>query len=153
MGAPLHGHLVSGHLDTTATVLSVQGQAGQKQGPDPETAAPCTRVHILLPASDRDLLIPKGSLTVQGVSLTINGLSENPEEFCGSPAKLASLPVDPDSFAHHGVQVSLSLIPTTLAKTTLGSLVVGQRVNIEYDLLGKYFRRALQCSAYSGANL
>ncbi|HEX9656775.1 MAG TPA: riboflavin synthase [Bacteroidota bacterium] len=96
----LGGHLVSGHVDTTGVVDSLE---------DMESSL---LVAVSFPPEFTRYCIPVGSITVDGVSLTIASLKEN--------------------------QFVVSLIPHTLGNTTLGALVVGSRVNLEFDLVGKY---------------
>jgi riboflavin synthase len=106
LGGALGGHLVLGHVDGTATVEAVTRV---------ESTA---RVRITL--GDRGLgalLIPQGSVAVDGVSLTVAALGDAAFE--------------------------VMLIPHTLAATTLGRLAAGQAVNIETDVIGKYVQRSL----------
>lgn len=103
-GDRLGGHLVQGHVDGVAEVARVE-QAGDAR-----------LVELALPAGLAELMVPHGSITVDGVSLTVNAL----------PA--------PD-------RVELSLIEYTLRHTTLGDRVVGDRVHVEGDVIGKYVRR------------
>jgi len=105
-GGALGGHLVLGHVDAVGTVEAVTRV---------ESTA---RVRIAL--GDRSLaplLIPQGSVAVDGVSLTVAALARTTFE--------------------------VMLIPHTLAATTLGALVAGQAVNIETDVIGKYVVRSL----------
>ena len=102
----LGGHLVQGHVDGTGQVLVIE--------PDPYW----TLMRISLPAGLGRYVVEKGSITVDGVSLTV---------VC----------VDDDGF-------SVSLIPTTLAETTLGSRRVGDTVNLEVDAIAKYVERLMQ---------
>jgi riboflavin synthase len=105
-GAALGGHLVLGHVDGVATVEAVTRV---------ESTA---RVRITLPGKDwAPLLVPKGSVAVDGVSLTVAS-------------------VDGEAF-------ELMIIPHTLAATTFALLKPGQRVNIETDVIGKYVVRWL----------
>ena len=99
----LGGHFVQGHVDGTATVKAIE-QDGE-----------WTTMWFNLPNTLARQLVPKGSITVDGVSLTV---------------------VDalPDSF-------SIALIPHTLQVTTLGTRQTGDMVNIETDILGKYVRQ------------
>jgi riboflavin synthase len=106
------GHLVLGHVDGVASVIDVDMQGDARL------------VNVLLPDGLQELMIPHGSLTIDGVSLTVNDL----------PA--------PDV-------VQLSLIEYTLAHTTLGNLRAGQRVHVEGDVIGKYVRRML--APYQGS--
>ncbi len=96
----LSGHLVTGHIDATARVLkSVRRGAGK-------------RLTISSPPALRPYFIPKGSVAVNGISLTVAALR-------------------PSSF-------EVEIIPLTLEKTNLAGLRPGDRVNLECDILGKY---------------
>lgn len=106
LGGRLGGHLVSGHIDATGTLTQRY----------PEGNAIILRFKI--PAELIRYLIPKGSIAVDGVSLTVAGL-------------------DPGGF-------SVSLIPLTAERTTLGRRKIGAAVNIEVDLIGKYVEKLLQ---------
>ena len=106
LGGRLGGHLVQGHVDGTAAVLAR----------DP--AEHWDVVRIALPAELSRYLVLKGSITVDGVSLTVAGLGA-------------------DFF-------EVSLIPTTLAATTLGRAAVGTIVNLEADVIAKYVERLLR---------
>jgi riboflavin synthase len=98
----LGGHLVQGHVDGTGTLLA-RNAGGE--------------VRIGLPAGLSRYLVEKGSITVDGVSLTV-------------------VEAGADSF-------TVALIPTTLAVTTLGRTPVGGRVNLEVDVVAKYVERLL----------
>ncbi|MDA8198499.1 MAG: riboflavin synthase [Thermaerobacter sp.] len=102
LGDRLGGHVVTGHVDAVAVVLDLRrlGDGDAMQ------------VECALPASGRQLVVDKGAITVNGVSLTVTGLT-------------------PRGF-------TVALIPHTRSHTTLGQLTLGQRVNLEYDLMGKY---------------
>jgi riboflavin synthase len=105
-GSAVGGHLVLGHVDGTGTVEDVTRV---------ESTA---RVRIALPGPAlAPLLIPQGSVAVDGVSLTIAALAV--------------------------VTFEVMVIPHTLAVTTLGRLRVGQAVNVETDVIGKYLQRSL----------
>jgi len=113
VAARLGGHIVSGHVDGVGEVLDLS----------PEPGAYVLRVAA--PVALAPHLVPKGSVTVDGVSLTLVDV--------GGPGGTR-----PDWPAHH---FSLWLIPHTLAVTTLGELEPGSRVNVESDLLAKYVER------------
>ncbi|QKW18490.1 riboflavin synthase [Kitasatospora sp. NA04385] len=116
LGARLGGHLVQGHVDATGTLLS--------RAPGDLDADGAPRWEVLrfsLPQPIARYLVEKGSITVDGVSLTVVE---------------AAL----DSF-------TVSLIPATLALTTLGAKQVGEPVNLEVDVLAKYVERLLDTRA------
>ncbi len=100
----LGGHLVQGHVDGVAVVEKVE-QRGDAWLYD-----------LRVPAEVWDVSIPHGSITVDGVSLTVNALPARP-------------------------LVQVSLIPFTRAHTTLGRLRLGDQVHVEGDVLGKYVRQ------------
>ena len=102
----LDGHIVQGHVDTTGTVRALQ-----RSGDDVRLEVGCT-------PGFAELLVEKGSVTIDGVSLTVVGVAE-------------------DAF-------DVALIPHTLAVTTLGRLETGDPVNLEADVLGKYVKRYLE---------
>ncbi|GAA1107607.1 MULTISPECIES: riboflavin synthase [Kitasatospora] len=112
LGARLGGHLVQGHVDATGELLSrAPGDLDADGNPRWEV------LRFSLPQSITRYLVEKGSITVDGVSLTVVD---------------AAL----DSF-------SVSLIPATLELTTLGTKAVGDPVNLEVDVLAKYVERLL----------
>jgi riboflavin synthase len=100
----LGGHIVQGHIDGVAAVERADSRAD------------AWLVDLRVPAAVREVSILHGSITVDGVSMTINGLPA-PE------------------------LVQISLIPFTRAHTTLGGLQAGDRVHVEGDVLGKYVRQ------------
>ena len=102
----LGGHIVQGHVDGTGEVLDVTEDGFAK------------RVRIGLPAGLERYVIEHGSITLDGVSLTVAGLE--------------------------GSAVEVSLIPETLERTTLGEATPGRRLNVEVDLLARYAERLLQ---------
>ena len=103
VGDELGGHIVSGHVDGMGEVLSVESEGGSH------------RVRIRAPRPLHRLIAPKGSITVEGVSLTVND-------------------VEDDVFG-------VNLIPHTWDVTTLGELEPGARVNLEIDMLARYLAR------------
>ena len=105
VGDRLGGHLVSGHVDGVGDVLAVESLAAQ------------TNLKLRLPPSVAQFTIPKGSITVDGVSLTLAELRD--------------------------AEVTLCLIPHTLQATTLGALRVGDKVHLEADQVGKWMARLL----------
>ncbi|MDH6114447.1 riboflavin synthase [Kitasatospora sp. MAP12-15] len=112
LGARLGGHLVQGHVDATGTLLSrAPGELDAEGKPRWEV------LRFTLPQSIARYLVDKGSITVDGISLTV-------------------VEAAADSF-------TVSLIPATLALTTLGAKAVGDPVNLEVDVLAKYVERLL----------
>ena len=102
----LGGHIVQGHIDGTSTLLSIeQGSAWRV-------------LRFSLSADAAPLVVRKGSIAVDGVSLTVSAVGDDWFE--------------------------VSLIPETLAVTTLGSTDVGDRVNIETDILARHVARLMQ---------
>jgi riboflavin synthase len=105
----LGGHMVSGHVDGLGTVshFAPVGESWE--------------LRILTPVELARFIAYKGSITVNGVSLTVNRVNDVAE----------------------GCELSINLIPHTLANTTLGELKAGQRVNLEIDLIARYVERML----------
>ena len=103
VGDELGGHIVSGHVDGVGEVISVEPEGGSH------------RVKIRVPRPLHRFIAPKGSITVDGVSLTVNE-------------------VDDDVFG-------VNLIPHTWDVTTLGRLKSGAKVNLEIDMLARYLAR------------
>ena len=118
VGDRLGGHIVQGHVDATARVLEVdEGSAWR-------------RVRFALPDDLSALLVDKGSVTLEGVSLTVSGIS--------------------DPGAAEG-WFEVSLIPETLAATTLGAKVPGDAVNVETDVLARHVLRMRAVDAAAAA--
>jgi len=107
LGDELGGHIVTGHVDGIAEVLDVT--------PDGESH----RIGFAVPAALAPFIAPKGSITIDGVSLTVNGVEDD-----GATTRFW-----------------VNLIPHTQAVTTLGGLAAGQAVNIEIDVLARYLQR------------
>ncbi|MFG0260229.1 MAG: riboflavin synthase [Phycisphaerales bacterium JB041] len=105
---PMDGHVVQGHVEGVGEVTGL-------------TTGGEWRIRIAPPADLMPCLVPKGSVTVDGVSLTIAAVE--PGGGAGSPGS--------------GGWFEVALIPTTLDLTTLGSLAVGSRVNLETDVLAR----------------
>jgi riboflavin synthase len=101
-GEPMGGHVVQGHVDGTGKVRSVDGDL----------------VWLDVPAEVLRYCVEKGSIAVDGVSLTVAGLDDS--------------------------GIAVALVPHTLAETTLGSLAPGDDVNLEADILAKYVERLIR---------
>jgi riboflavin synthase len=108
-GSPLGGHVVQGHVDATATVVSFDPLAG-----NPDTTD--WRLTLELPAVLAAAVVSQGSITVDGISLTV--------------AKVRP--------AQDRIFVEIAIIPHTCAATNLRALAPGSSVNIETDVLAKY---------------
>ena len=115
-GSPLGGHLVQGHVDGVGAVIAV------KQEQDARL------IDIQVPAEIERVSIPLGSITVDGVSLTVNAM----------PGQ--------------GI-IQVALVPYTVEHTTLGQLAEGTRVHLEGDVIGKYVRAFLERSQDSGLRI
>jgi len=107
----LGGHLVQGHVDATATIIA-RTQAGLWE-----------QVRISLPGTISRYVVEKGSIAVDGISLTVSALSP---------------PEDKEAWFEVG------LIPETLKRTTLGTRPPGDTVNLEVDVIAKYVERLLR---------
>ncbi len=103
----LGGHLMTGHVDGVGTVTRFDAVAGDAEG--------SFRLEIAAPDELARFIAPKGSIAVQGVSLTVNGVT--------------------------GSRFHVNLVPHTLAVTTLAALTAGARVNLEVDLVARYLAR------------
>jgi riboflavin synthase len=115
----LGGHLVQGHVDGVGTVLE------RTPGEHWEI------VRVSLPTELSRYLVEKGSITIDGISLTVVGVHD------------AGAPAGPDDPAE-GASFSVSLIPETLRRTTLGSAAPGTTVNLEVDVIAKYVERLVR---------
>lgn len=111
LGDELGGHIVTGHVDGIGQLVSV--------APDGESR----KIVVSAPAALAPFIAPKGSVTIDGVSLTVNDVSDQ---------------------ADGTAQFAINLIPHTQSVTTLGALAVGQTVNIEIDVLARYLQRMEQ---------
>jgi riboflavin synthase len=102
LGARMGGHLVQGHVDTVGTLISIK------------TEGDFAVYRWSFPAEYADLIVNKGSIAIDGVSLTI---------------------VDPDAESF-----GAALIPETLRRTNIGNARIGDKVNLEFDMIAKYVR-------------
>jgi riboflavin synthase len=108
LGDELGGHIVTGHVDAVGEVVIAQEVGGS------------TRLVIRAPSEIAPYLAPKGSVTVDGVSLTVNEVSDQSDGSC---------------------DLTLNIIPHTGQVTTLGRLAAGCAVNLEIDVLARYLKR------------
>jgi len=109
MGDALGGHLVSGHVDGVAEVVSFD-RVGESH-----------RLVVRLPVEFARYFAYKGSIALDGVSLTVNRVNDTAK----------------------GCEVSINLIPHTVSVTTLGRLQPGSRINFEVDMIARYVQRML----------
>ena len=108
LGDELGGHLVTGHVDGVGTVLGVSPDGGS------------LRVGISAPSDLGPYIAAKGSITLDGVSLTVNDVAD-----------------DADGTTHFAVNI----IPHTAHHSTLGTLAAGRQLNLEIDILARYLKR------------
>ena len=104
----LSGHIVSGHVDCTAVVHLAENRHGEY------------RLGISVSNDFAHLMIDKGSICINGISLTIASLTDAPQD----------------------CKIECSIIPETVKRTNIPELEIGDHVNIEFDLIGKYVHRA-----------
>jgi riboflavin synthase len=108
LGDEIGGHIVTGHVDAVGEVVSASELGGS------------TRLDVRAPPALAPYLAEKGSITIDGVSLTVNAVADEPDA---------------------SALVSLNIIPHTASVTTLGALAAGDPVNLEIDVLARYLRR------------
>lgn len=108
LGDELGGHLVTGHVDAVGRVAKIQDEGGS------------IRIDICAPHAIAPYVAEKGSVTVDGVSLTVNSVADQPGG---------------------DVMFGLNIIPHTGEVTTLGTLAEGDAVNLEIDVLARYLKR------------
>jgi riboflavin synthase len=118
VGDELGGHIVSGHVDGVAAVVSVEPEGGS------------IRLGLRAPAGLEQYLAPKGSITLDGVSLTVNEVRQTE-----------------DSATHF----SVNIIPHTAEKTTFGEIAVGRQLNVEIDVIARYLERMLAARSHPAA--
>ncbi len=113
VGDELGGHIVTGHVDGVGEVVSVSPEGDS------------TRVAVRIPRELAPAVAAKGSITLDGVSLTVNS-------------------VDDDD---HGTFLAVNIIPHTAAETTFGDVALGRQLNVEVDVLARYLERMLAARA------
>lgn len=114
LGDELGGHIVTGHVDAVGEVVGICPEGASR------------RIGISAPKELAPFIAPKGSITVDGVSLTVNEVTDQP-----------------DGTAHF----ALNIIPHTAEVTTLGRLAPGDKVNLEIDVLARYLKRMQSLAA------
>jgi riboflavin synthase len=108
LGDELGGHIVTGHVDGVGEVVGVRPEGDSR------------RIGLAVSRELAPYLAPKGSITVDGVSLTVNEVTDQPDGMC---------------------HFSVNVIPHTAEVTTLGALAQGAKVNLEIDVLARYLQR------------
>jgi len=111
LGDELGGHIVTGHVDGIGTIVGISPEGDSK------------KIILSVPTALAPFIAPKGSVTIDGVSLTVNEVTDRADGIA---------------------QFAINLIPHTQSVTTLGSLAEGQTVNIEIDVLARYLQRMEQ---------
>jgi riboflavin synthase len=117
VGDELGGHIVTGHVDGVGTVAEVVPEGDS------------TRIVIEAPAALAPYIASKGSITLDGISLTVNEVSDLPDG---------------------GVRFGINIIPHTQEMTTFGGIAVGRALNIEIDVLARYLGRMEQLRSRIG---
>jgi riboflavin synthase len=116
LGDELGGHIVTGHVDGIADVTAVRHEGDS------------LRIEVSVPRAIAPFVATKGSITIDGVSLTVNAVDDDADV----------------------TRFGVNIIPHTQAMTTLGTLVAGQQVNIEIDVLARYLQRMEHYRAKAG---
>lgn len=114
LGDELGGHIVTGHVDSVGEVMKVAREGGSWQ------------IAIRARAEMAPFIAEKGSITVNGVSLTVNDVRDRPDRTC---------------------DFLLNIIPHTASVTTLGQLAESHHVNLEIDVLARYLKRMQSLAA------
>ncbi|WP_156842828.1 riboflavin synthase [Novosphingobium aquimarinum] len=108
LGDELGGHIVTGHVDGVGEVLGICPEGDSR------------RIGFAIAQELAPYLAPKGSITIDGVSLTVNDVTDQPDGTC---------------------HFAVNIIPHTAEVTTLGALQEGDKVNLEIDVLARYLKR------------
>lgn len=114
LGDELGGHIVTGHVDAVAEVRAASAEGDS------------TRIEITIPKDLAPMIAPKGSITLDGVSLTVNEVQDRQGETSS---------------------IAVNIIPHTAQHTTLGELIPGRQLNVEVDVLARYLSRMLSASS------
>jgi riboflavin synthase len=114
LGDELGGHIVTGHVDAVGEVVDVFPEGDSK------------RLTLRIPQSLAPMIAAKGSIALDGVSMTVNEVRDAPQ----------------------GTQFTVNLIPHTAQHTTLGELTTGRQLNVEVDVLARYIERMLATRAH-----
>jgi len=115
VGDELGGHFVTGHVDCIGTVIDVCPEGGS------------TRLGISIPRDHAPLVAPKGSIALDGISLTVNDVREA---------------------ADGSTHLSVNIIPHTASNTSFGRIELGRQLNVEMDVLARYIDRMIAARAH-----
>jgi riboflavin synthase len=107
LGDELGGHIVTGHVDGTGTIVDLHDEGGSK------------RITILAGPEIAPYMAEKGSITLDGISLTVNSVEDTPD----------------------GVRIGVNIIPHTADVTAIGAARPGDTMNVEIDVLARYLQR------------
>jgi riboflavin synthase len=110
VGDELGGHFVTGHVDCSGTIVGICPEGGS------------TRIGVSVPGEYSALVAPKGSIALDGVSLTVNEVREAEDG---------------------GTHFSVNIIPHTAEHSTLGAAAAGGQLNVEFDVLARYINRMI----------
>lgn len=111
LGDELGGHIVTGHVDAVADVIDVCTEGDSR------------RLSVRIGERLAPMIAPKGSITLDGVSLTVNAVSDSSDGNC---------------------QFDINIIPHTARHTSFGGIAAGQQLNVEIDVLARYLSRMLE---------
>ena len=114
LGDELGGHIVTGHVDAVGEVVEATREGDS------------TRIAVEVPSSLAGLIAAKGSITLDGVSLTVNDVSDEAGK----------------------TRFTINIIPHTAAHTTLGNLVLGRQLNVEIDVIARYLQRMMAARSH-----
>lgn len=143
VGDELGGHIVSGHVDGLGEVISVKEEGESR------------RIRIGMPSDLAKFLAEKGSIAVDGVSLTVAAVGGDPratakpqaaglQRYADAMLREAPHLAPGGAEPYAGAWFEVTIIPHTLQVTTLGGLTPGDRVNLEVDLMARYVARMLE---------
>ena len=113
MGDELGGHIVTGHVDSVGEVTSVRPEGDSM------------RIDVRVDRELAPAIAKKGSISLDGVSLTVNDVNDGPD----------------------GTTISVNIIPHTAQQTTLGGLATGKQLNVEIDVIARYLDRMIAARA------
>jgi riboflavin synthase len=114
LGEELGGHIVTGHVDAVGKVVEVLPEGDS------------TRIAVEVPSALAGLIAEKGSITLDGASLTVNEVTDS----------------------SHATRFTINIIPHTAAHTTLGGLTTGGQLNVEADVIARYLQRMIAAQSH-----